>query len=217
MKVHLHHSHITGKILGYMHDFCNLRVKEKIFQIPVIAHIVFGFNLYYFIKGYVASGWCSKELKIGGNNLTDINFSNIAGEIKFIYSLKHYPKSLAELASALPDEEKMLEIVSEGKGVIPYELIIGMESFFLTPENKFREKTEFFSDLKQSAVNDYDYENSKYLYQTLKMRNLGNMNDLYNAQDVILLCEIIENRFQITNDFNKHTDLIKENVILLVQ
>ena len=114
-------------------------------------------------------------------------------------------------------KEKMLEIVSEGKGVIPYELIIGMESFFLTPENKFREKTEFFSDLKQSAVNDYDYENSKYLYQTLKMRNLGNMNDLYNAQDVILLCEIIENRFQITNDFNKHTDLIKENVILLVQ
>ena len=34
----------------------------------------------------------------------------------------------------------------------------------------------------------------------LKMRNLGDMNDLYNAQDVILLCEIIENRFQIMND-----------------
>ena len=28
------------------------------------------------------------------------------------------------------------------------------------------------------------------------MRNLGDMNDLYNVQDVILLCEIIENRFQ---------------------
>ena len=28
------------------------------------------------------------------------------------------------------------------------------------------------------------------------MRNLGDMNDLYNMQDVILLCEIIENRFQ---------------------
>ena len=34
----------------------------------------------------------------------------------------------------------------------------------------------------------------------LKMRNLGDMNDLYNAQDVILLCEIIENKFQIMND-----------------
>ena len=32
---------------------------------------------------------------------------------------------------------------------------------------------------------------------TLKMRNLSDMNDLYNAQDVILLCESIENRFQL--------------------
>ena len=29
MKVHLHHSHITGKIIGYAHDFCNARVKEN--------------------------------------------------------------------------------------------------------------------------------------------------------------------------------------------
>ena len=29
----------------------------------------------------------------------------------------------------------------------------------------FGEKTEFFSELKQSAVNDEDYENSKYLYK----------------------------------------------------
>ena len=57
-------------------------------------------------------------------------------------------------------------------------------------------KTEFFSELKRSAVNDEDYENSKYLYQTLKMRNLGDLNDLYNTQDVILLTEIIESRFQ---------------------
>ena len=107
MKVHLHHSHIAGKTLRYTHDFCNLRVKENIFQIPVIAHNLFGFDLYYFIKGYVTSAWCSKELKIGGNNLTHINFSNITGEIKFIDSLKYYQKSLAELASTLPDEEKM--------------------------------------------------------------------------------------------------------------
>ena len=59
---------------------------------------------------------------------------------------------------------------------------------------------KFFNELKQSAVNDNDYENSKYLYQTLKMTNLGDMNDLYNAQNVILLCEIIENRFQAMND-----------------
>ena len=93
-----------------------------------------------------------------------------------------------------------MEIASEGKSVIPYELIINMDSFLQTPENEFWGKTEFFSKLKQAAVNDNDYENSECLYQTLKMRNLGDMNYLYNAQDVILLREIIENRFQIMND-----------------
>ena len=151
MKVHLHHSHITGKIIGYAHDFCNARVKENNIEIPIIAYNLFSFDLYYFIKGYIASAWCSKELKIGGNNLTHINFSNIAGEIKFIDSLKYYQKNLAELARTLSEEEKaavkklteqffnqhhffsnvcaflnseqkkkFLEIVLEGKGIIPY-------------------------------------------------------------------------------------------------
>ena len=60
-------------------------------------------------------------------------------------------------------------------------VIVDMESLFITPDQDFWEKTEFFSELKQSAVNDEDYERSKYLYQTLKMRNLGDLNDLYNV------------------------------------
>ena len=32
------------------------------------------------------------------------------------------------------------------------------------------------------------------------MRNLGDLNDWYNKQNVILLCEIIENRFQAMQD-----------------
>ena len=39
--------------------------------------------------------------------MTQINFSNIAGEIKFIDSLKYYQKSLAELTSTFSDEEKI--------------------------------------------------------------------------------------------------------------
>ena len=229
MKNHLHHSHTTGKTLGFPHDFCNTKVTKKIAL--VIALNLFVFHLYYFIKGYIASTWCSKELNFGGTNLTQINFSNITGEIKFTDSLNYYQKSLGQLASTLSDEEKIsvkkltkqffnqhdyfckvwpylnskkkeqvLEIASEGKSVIPYELIVNMDSFFETPENEFWGETEFFSELKQAAVKDNDYENSECLYQTLKMRNLGDMNDLYNAQDVILLCEIIENCFQVMND-----------------
>ena len=70
-------------------------------------------------------------------------------------------------------KEKILEIISEGKGIIPYKFIFDMESFFIKAENEFWEKTEFFNELKQSAVNVEDYGHSKYLYHTLKMRNLG--------------------------------------------
>ena len=108
MKVHLHHSHITGRIIGYSHDFCNTTVVEKASpDIPVTAHNFFGFDLYYFIKSYISSPWCSKSLNIAVNYLTHINFSNIGGEIKFIDSLKFYQKILAELVSTLSGEEKI--------------------------------------------------------------------------------------------------------------
>ena len=114
------------------------------------------------------------------------------GEIKLIDTLKFYQKIIADLASALSNEEKIavkklterflneyyyfctiwpylnstkwrkkIDIISEGKGVIPYELVIDMESFFITPENVFWGKTEFFCELKQSVINNDDYENSK--------------------------------------------------------
>ena len=71
----------------------------------------------------------------------------------------------------------------------------------LTPENGiFFEKSEFYSDLKQKSVSNEDYDSSLYLYKTLEMRNLGDMNGLYNAQDIIPLCEIIENRFELMHD-----------------
>ena len=82
-------------------------MKKKSPDIPIVAHNLVGFDLYYFIKVYTASSWCSKNLNIAGNNLTQINFSNITGEIKFIKSLKFYEKSLAALASTLSDEEKL--------------------------------------------------------------------------------------------------------------
>ena len=106
VKFHLHHSHITGKIQGYAHDFSNTAVIEKTMpDIPFLSNNLFGFDLHYFIKAYIVSAWCSKSLNTGGINLTQVNFGNIAGEIKLIDTLKFYQKSLADLASTLSDEE----------------------------------------------------------------------------------------------------------------
>ena len=213
-------------------------------EISFVAHNFFGFDLFDFIKTYIASAWCSKELNIDRNNLTHANYGNNSCEIKLIDSLKVYQRSLGEPFSTLTPEEKtavkklprkflnehyyfltvwpylsvnkkskILEII-EGRVVIPYEIIVDMEPFFITPDKEFWEKTEFFSELKLSAVSDENYESSKYLYQTLKMRNLGDLNDLHNTLEVILLNEIIESRFQICKIL---MILTQEDAIQLVQ
>ena len=171
-NVHLHHSHTTGQIIGYLHDFCNAKVIEKSnAEIPLIAHNFFGFDLFYFLKTYVASAWCSKEVNVGGNRLTQANYGSKNNEIKLTDSLKYYQKSLSQLSSTMATQEKMnvkklaekfltkhhyfstvwlflpihkknkiLEIIAERKGVIPYEIIVDMESFFIKPDKDFWEK-----------------------------------------------------------------------------
>ena len=75
-------------------------------KIPFVAHNFFGFDLFYFMKTYIALVWCSEELNIDGNNLTHANYGNISSEIKLIDSLKFYQLNLGELSSTLPPEEK---------------------------------------------------------------------------------------------------------------
>ena len=107
-KFHLHHSHITRNIIGYTLDFCNTtQIERSTPEIPFIALIFFGFDLFYFLKAYIASALCSKALNIGDTNLTQGNYGNIRGEIRLIDFLKFYQRSLGELSSTLTTEEKI--------------------------------------------------------------------------------------------------------------
>ena len=57
IKVKAHHSHTTGEILGYAHDFCNWKVTENKTEFSCIVHNFWGFDMYFFIRGYrVTSG-----------------------------------------------------------------------------------------------------------------------------------------------------------------
>ena len=108
VKVHLHHSHTTRKILGYAHDFCNWNVRENKSEMALIVHNLVGFDIFFFITGYRATAWSTKDLNVGGTSLTHIDYGNIAGEIKFIDALKYYQKGLGELAAMLKEDEKTL-------------------------------------------------------------------------------------------------------------
>ena len=74
--------------------------------------------------------------------------------------------------------------------------IESINSLEITPEDGiFFSKDEFFSTLKSKMVDEESYENSIKLYILLKMRNLSDLNDLYNVQDVLILLEMMENSF----------------------
>ena len=238
-KIHLHHSHVTGQVKGYAHDFCNWTVRENHDVVPCIAHNFFKFDMFFLLKGIRLSVWRTDDIHIGGNNMVDINYAQI-DNFKFIDSIKYYQTSLAKLSETMSDDEKsrvaklveqfiathsyfsgiwndmhfsqrnkIIDIVVSGKGIIPYEKIETIESLSLKPENGvFFTKDEFYSSLKDESVDEMSYQNAKTLFLTLKMRNLSDLNDLYNAQDVIILLEIIENRFQQIQDMTDYNPRI---------
>ena len=49
VKIHLHHLHVTGKIIGYPHEFCNMKVRENQNQFYSLAlHIIFSDLICFF-------------------------------------------------------------------------------------------------------------------------------------------------------------------------
>ena len=125
----------------------------------------------------------------------DVEKDRIKDETKN-FIMKHYYFSNIWPTLNFADKQKVLEIVSNVKGALPYEKIIDMNSLEIKPDNDFFEYTEFYSKLNGCNIDRNIYEDMKYLFKIFKMRNLGDLNDLYNMLDVILLCEIIENRFE---------------------
>ena len=86
-KVHIHHSHVTGEIHGYSHDFCNWKIRENQLFVPLIGHNFLGFDIYYMIEGYRSSVWGTNDFKMGGTNLINVNFANISTQVKIIDTL----------------------------------------------------------------------------------------------------------------------------------
>ena len=105
VKVHLHHSHVTGEVIGYAHDFCNLKVRENKGVISCIAHNFFVFDIYFFLKAIRLSAWKTKDINIGGTGLTNVSFASI-DQLKLIDTMKYFQTSLRKLAKTLSTDEK---------------------------------------------------------------------------------------------------------------
>ena len=66
-------------------------------------------------------------------------------------------------------------------------------------DGEFFSIEDFYSSLKNSIISEEEYTSVKKFYTSMKMRNLCDLNTLYNFQDTIILCKIFESRSTFLN------------------
>ena len=73
-------------------------------------------------------------------------------------------------------------------------------------EDKFPEKNGCFNDLKNVEISNFDYENSKNIYNKSKCSNLGKYLTLYCFTDTLFLADIYLNYCEIMfDDYHQDT------------
>ena len=220
---------MTGKIIGFAHNFCNLKCKENYHTIPVLAHNQFRFDFLLFLKGIRPSVWETSDIAIGGKNPTNVNFANIKSQVKFIDTIKYFQQSLGNLADSMTDEEKhnvrkncrnfiadklmflneenekwVLDYLCSGKGMIPYQMITDFDSLNLRSDGDFFKGESFYSTLKEKNISEEEYEKVKNFFTILRLKTLGDLNKIYNFQGTTILCEIFEQRANLLQKLFKY-------------
>ena len=93
------------------------------------------------------------------------------------------------------DEEWVLDYLSSGKGMIPYQIITDFDSLEIKLEyGEFFKHSDFYSSLKERNISEEEYENVKQFFTVLRLKTLENLNRIYNFQDTAILCEIFKER-----------------------
>ena len=173
--------------------------------------------------------WRTQEIHIGAKNPSNVNFAIIKNQVKFIDTVKYFQQSLASLAKSMTDDEQenvkrtcrnfianklmllteenkkwVLDYICSGKGTIPYQIVKTLDSLEIKPENgDFFAHKDFYYTLSEKNISA-DYENVKKFFKLLRLKILGDLNKIYNFQDVAILCEIFETRASLLQTLFKY-------------
>ena len=173
--------------------------------------------------------WRTQEIHIGAKNPSNVNFAIIKNQVKFIDTAKYFQQSLASLAKSMTDDEQenvkrtcrnfianklmllteenkkwVLDYICSGKGTIPYQIVKTLDSLEIKPENgDFFAHKDFYYTISEKNISA-DYENVKKFFKLLRLKILGDLNKIYNFQDVAILCEIFETRASLLQTLFKY-------------
>ena len=76
------------------------------------------------------------------------------------------------------------------KGVYPYEY---MDSWKRFKEESLSDKEFFYSELNNEHITDQDHAHAQKVWDTFKIKNLGEYHDLYVQSNALLLADVFEN------------------------
>ena len=132
------------------------------------------------------------------NNLEKYMAFMLGNHLNFIYSFQFMSSSFDKLVSNLPREsliytskefkDEKLDLMAR-KGVYPYDFMDSFEKF----NEKLPTKEEFFSITNNEHISNKDYQHAQTVWETFKLKTMGEYHDLYLKSDILLLADVFEN------------------------
>lgn len=191
------HNHLTGSYRGPACNNCNINYKLPNF-IPVVMHNLSRYDAHFIVPHLGRDGGNIEVLATTNENCISISKKVGKMKLKFLDSFRFMPSSLAELTENLQvkDLVETRKIVSEDnlalvlrKGVFCYDYIDSLDKF---EETCLPGIEHFHSKLAEEDLDVEDYQHACKVWNTLKIKTLGEYSDFYVKLDVTLLCDIME-------------------------
>jgi hypothetical protein len=192
------HDHLTGLYRGAAHNDCNLNFKLAT-HIPVIFHNLRGYDSHLIIQ-HIGETENRRICVIPNNMEKYVSFT--WGNLRFLDSLQFLNTSLDTLVNNLlgygPDKFKILRRYFDDsnihlllrKGVFPYDYVDCIEKL---NETSLPPHSAFHNTLKGENISDEDYQHATTVWKMLKIKTLGDYQNLYVKTDVLLLADVFEN------------------------
>uniref|UniRef100_UPI003D0B846D hypothetical protein n=1 Tax=Sulfurimonas sp. TaxID=2022749 RepID=UPI003D0B846D len=195
------HDHLTGKYRGASHSNCNLQAWKCNF-VPIFFHNLSGYDAHLFIKEL--SKIIDLPIKVLAKSSEEY-ISIQVGCLRFLDSYRFLSSSLSNITKSMDDKDfkilksEFLNLTPETfkmlryKGSIPY-------SFYKSHADytcNYLTEDMFYNHLTKENE-PKSYEKCKEFWEMFKISNHGELNDLYQKSDVLLLADAFE-RFREVN------------------
>jgi len=192
---------------GIAHENCNKMAELKI-EFPIFMHNFGSYDSHFLVhavgdlKTRDVIKTCSVIPKTSEKFLSIV----INGNIRFLDSLCFTLSSLDRLVATMKlggtDEFKITrqEFANEAangadvellfqKGAYPYSLMKTLDDF---KRDKLPDASDFYNDLCEQAIKDEVYQHALKVWDSFKIKNMGDWHDLYVRLDTALLADVIE-------------------------